>query len=143
MEHLLITVHVLFVVFAIGPLAHAATTASRGVRAGDATAVAGSARTVKIYGYLSIVVAVIGMGLVQPKYQHSFGDTWVWLSVVLWAIATALVFALLLPSLQGAAKALANGASAASLTGRIAAAGGIIALLYAVIVALMVYKPGS
>jgi uncharacterized membrane protein len=143
MEKLLITVHVLFAVFAIGPLAHAATTAARGVRSGDGAAVATSARTVTIYGYLSVVVAIIGMGLVQPKYQHSFGDTWVWLSLVLWVVATALVFALLLPSLKGAATALASGASATALAGRVAAAGGIIALLYAVIVALMVYKPGS
>ena len=135
--------HVLFAVFAIGPLAHAATTAARGVRSADAGAVATSARTVTIYGYLSVVVAIIGMSLVQPKYQHSFGDTWVWLSLVLWAVATATVFAVLIPSLKGASTALANGAPAGSLTGRIAASGGVIALLYAVIVALMVYKPGS
>jgi uncharacterized membrane protein len=143
MRHLLDTLHILFAIFAVGPLVHAATTAARGVRAGNAGAVASSARTVKLYGYLSILVPIFGMSLVQSKYQHEFRDTWIWLSVVLWVIATALVFALLLPNLNGAAVALANKAPAASLVGRIAASGGVIALLYVVIVVLMVYKPGG
>jgi uncharacterized membrane protein len=161
MRHLLEALHILFAIFAIGPLVHAATTAARGVKAGDASAVAGSARTVKIYGYASIAVAVLGFGLVQPKWDNRFGDTWVWLSLVLYLVSLAVVFALLLPSLQGAAKALTGstvstggavdaGASAATggsaaeaFTARIAAGGGLVALIFAVIVFLMVFKPGS
>lgn len=171
MRHLLEALHILFAIFAVGPLVHAATTAARGVRAGDASAVAGSARTVKIYGYASIAVAVLGFGLVQPKWDNRFGDTWVWLSLVLYLVALAVVFALLLPSLQGAARALAGaavggaavggaaagtgevagpgapagtgGAAAEAFTARIAASGGVVALIFAVIVFLMVFKPGS
>ncbi|MGX7678102.1 DUF2269 family protein [Jatrophihabitans sp. DSM 45814] len=143
MRHTLEFIHVLLAIFAIGPLVHAATTAARGVKAGDAAAVASSARTVKIYGYLSLLVVVFGFGLVQSKYHHEFSDTWIWLSIVLYAIALALVLMLLLPSLQGAATALAHGASAESLTARIAASGGVVALLFAGIVYLMVFKPGS
>ncbi|UQX89452.1 hypothetical protein M6D93_05455 [Jatrophihabitans telluris] len=143
MRHLLETLHIVFAIFAIGPLVHAATTAARGIKAADANAVASSARTVKIYGYLSVVVAILGVGLVQPRYDHSFGDTWVWTALVLWFVASGLVFSLILPNLQGAATALRNGSSAANLAGRVAAGGGIVALLYVAIVVLMVYKPGS
>jgi uncharacterized membrane protein len=143
MRHLFETIHVLLAVFAIGPLVHAASTAARGVRTGDAAAVRSSARTVRIYGYLSLLVALAGMSLVQPKYDHEFGDTWIWLSLVLWVVATAVVFALLLPGLNGAASALEHGAPAQTLVARVAAGGGTVALLYAVIVVLMVYKPGS
>ncbi|MDQ1729918.1 MAG: hypothetical protein QOK10_77 [Pseudonocardiales bacterium] len=143
MRHLLQTLHILFAIFAVGPLVHAATTASRGVRQADGHAVATAARTVRIYGYASLLVALFGFGLVQPKYDHQFSDTWIWLSVVLYVVALAVLFAVLQPSLQRAATALAEGSSAQPLNARIAASGGVIGLLFAVIVVLMVYKPGS
>lgn len=143
MEHLFLALHLLFAIFAVGPLVHAATTASRGVKTGDATAVKSSARTIQLYGYLSLLVAVFGMGLVQPKYHNAFGDTWVWLSLVLYVIALALVLVLIVPSLNRAATALASGSSAETLTARVAGTGGLVALLFAAIVVLMVYKPGK
>jgi uncharacterized membrane protein len=143
MEHLFLALHLLFAIFAVGPLVHAATTAARGVKASDASAVKASARTVQIYGYLSLLVAVFGMGLVQPKYHHEFGDTWVWLSLVLYVIALAVVLVLIVPSLNRAATALADGSTAETLTARIAGTGGMVALLFAAIVVLMVYKPGN
>ena len=48
MFKLLFALHLLFANFAIGPLVHAATTAGRGVRTGDAAATAGSARMLRI-----------------------------------------------------------------------------------------------
>jgi uncharacterized membrane protein len=143
MEHLFLALHLIFVVFAIGPLVHAATTASRGVKNADAAAVQRSARTVRIYGFLSILAALFGFALVQPKYHHEFGNTWVWVSVILYVVAIALVFALILPSLNRAASELANGTTAQALTGRVAAVGGVVAVLFAAIVVLMVYKPGK
>lgn len=143
MQHLLIAIHVLLAIFAIGPLIQLASTAARGIRAEDPAALRSSAKSVKIYGYLSVLVAIVGMSLVQPRYHHQFGDTWVWMSAVLWLVATATVFSLLLPALDNAATALESEASAQPLVGRVAASGGIIAGIYAVIVILMVYKPGS
>src|SRR5438270_173974 len=84
MRHLLLALHVLFAIFAVGPLVGAASAAARGIRAGDASAVAGSARTVRLYGYLSIVVPLLGMGLVQPKWHAKFSYPWVWISLVLY-----------------------------------------------------------
>lgn len=141
MRDLLLALHLLFAVFAIGPLVGAASVAARGVKAGDAAAVSASARTVRLYGYLSIVVALLGMAMVQPKWHAKFSYPWVWLSVVLFLIALALTLAVLEPGLRRAGAALAAGGDASPFTGRVAAAGGLIALLYAVIIFLMVYRP--
>ena len=141
MRHLFLALHLLFAVFAIGPLVGAASVAARGVKAGDAVAVAGSARTVRIYGYLSILVAVFGLAMVQPKWHAQFSYPWVWISLVLFVIALALTLAVLEPGLRGAAQALGQGNDASGFAGRVAASGGLIALIYAVIIVLMVYRP--
>jgi uncharacterized membrane protein len=142
MRHLLLSLHILSAIFAIGPLVGAATTAARGIRAGDAAAVAGSARTVRLYGYLSILAALLGMDLVRPKWHAKFSYPWVWISLLLYLAALALSLAVLAPSLRRAASRLTSADSDARReAGRAAAAGGVIALLFAVIVFLMVYQP--
>jgi uncharacterized membrane protein len=141
MRHLLLALHILFAIFAVGPLVGAAGAAARGIRAGDASAVAGSARTIRLYGYLSIVVALLGMGLVQPKWHAKFSYPWVWISLLLYLAALALSLAVLAPSLRRAAGRLTDGVDARADAGRAAAVGGVIALLFAVIVFLMVYQP--
>ncbi len=151
MFKLLLALHVLTAVFAIGPLVHAATTASRGIRSGDAAATATSARLLRIYAYASVVVIVLGFGLMSSTsdYTHrrtaEFSETWIWLSVLLWAVAIALVLAVLVPSLTRAGTLIEAGDAAAvgPLTARIAASGGVVALIFAAIVFLMVYRPGS
>ncbi|MBE7188707.1 hypothetical protein, partial [Jatrophihabitans endophyticus] len=147
-------------------LVHAATTASRGIRTGDGAATASSARLLRIYGIASALVVILGFGLMSVKRTAesvmprrytdylpaggsgsarvaSFGDTYIWLSLVLWVVAVALVLAFLVPTLQKATTAIAAEQSVLSLTGRVAAAGGVVALLFAGIVFLMVYRPGG
>jgi uncharacterized membrane protein len=143
MHNLLLALHVLTAVFGIGPLAHAATNASRGVRSGDADATAASARMARIYSYGSVIVVLLGMSLVRPKWQAEFGDTWVWLSLVLWVLATALTLLLLVPSLDRATEVIRAGEPVDALKARVAASGGIVGLTFAVIIFLMVYRPGS
>ena len=55
---LVFALHLLFAIFAIGPLVHAATTAGRGVRTGNGAATAASARMLKIYSYASVLVII-------------------------------------------------------------------------------------
>ena len=143
MHNLLLALHVLTAVFAIGPLAHAATTASRGVRTADADATAGSARMARLYGYASVIVVLFGMSLVRPKWHAEFGDTWVWLALVLWAVAIALLLVVLVPALDRATDIIRAGDPVGPLKARVAASGGIIGLIFAVIVFLMVYRPGK
>jgi len=153
MRHLLLALHLLFAIFAVGPLVHAATTASRGVKAGDAAAVRGAARTTRVYSYASLLVVVLGFALMSQKgyggRKTEFSETWIWLSLVLYVIALGVAVAVLIPALESAAGAITdatpagNGAAASSLVARVAAAGGLIALLFAGIVFLMVYQPGA
>ncbi|HEX3932576.1 MAG TPA: DUF2269 family protein [Nocardioides sp.] len=150
MFKLLLFLHLLAAIFAVGPLVGAATTASRALRTPDAGAATAAARTIRLYSYVSIVVVVLGMGLMSQKAPWDksqtvadLGDTWIWLSVLLWLAAMAVSLGVLVPSLTKAAAEIASGNKVATLTGRVAASGGTIGLIFAVIVVLMVYQPGG
>lgn len=149
MFNLFLALHVLAAVFVIGPLAHATTTAGRGIRTGDGVATASASRTARIYAFVSVVVVILGFGLMSIKDPDThvkageFSQTWIWLSVLLWLAAMALVLAVLVPTLDKATQMIAKQESVVSLTARAGAAGGVVALLFAVIVFLMVYQPGK
>jgi hypothetical protein len=147
MLKILLALHLLFAIFAIGPLAHAATTASRGVRRGDGLATASAARMLRIYSYASVLVILAGGALMSQKRRGrqiaEFGDTWIWLSLVLWALAIAVVLGLIVPTLDRATQRIAAEDSVVTLTARVAAGGGIVGLIFAAIVFLMTYKPGG
>jgi len=137
----------LFAIFAIGPLVHAATTAARGVRQRDAKATAYTARMARIYAYVSVLVVVFGFGLMASKQDGQqvakVSETWIWLSALLWLIAVALVLAVVVPTLDKATALISKQESPASLTGRVAAAGSVVGIVFTVIVFLMVYQPGG
>ncbi len=149
MVKLVFALHLLFAIFAIGPLVAAATTAGRGVRTGDGAATASSARMLKIYSYASVLVVIAGMALMsmddpdeKGKKIGEFSQTWIWLSVVLWVVAIAIVLAVVVPTLNKATALIQQQGSVVTLTGRVAAAGGVVGLIFAGIVFLMVYQPG-
>src|SRR4051794_22641780 len=150
MFKLLLFLHLLAAIFAVGPLVGAATTASRALRHSDATAATSAARMIRLYSYVSVVVVVLGMGLMSQKAPWDsaeevgeIGDTWIWLSLLLWVAAMAISLGVLVPSLRKAAAAIGAGDSADSLVGRVAGGGGVVGLIFAVIVVLMVYRPGG
>jgi hypothetical protein len=120
------------------------------VRTGDAAATASSARLLKIYSYASVLVVLAGMALlsVDSPYRKGtkvgeFGDLWVWLSLVLWLVAIAIVLGVVVPALTTATERIGKQEAVATLTGRVAASGGAVGLIFAAIVFLMVYRPGS
>jgi uncharacterized membrane protein len=143
----LLAAHLVLAVFAVGPLVHAATTAGRGVRTGDGAATASASRMLRIYSYVSVLVVVAGLGLMSQKRNGQtlgeFGDTWVWLSLVLWLVAVGLVLGVAVPTLDKATEQIAAEESVVSLTARVAASGGLVGILFLVIVVLMVYRPGG
>ncbi|MDT4912405.1 MAG: hypothetical protein QOC66_1533 [Pseudonocardiales bacterium] len=147
MLKLLLAAHLVLAVFAIGPLVHAATTAGRGIRQGDAAATASSSRVLRIYSYASVLVVLAGLALMSQKRSGQqlgeIGDTWVWLSILLWLVAVGLVLGAIVPTLDKATKGIAEQASVVTLTGRVAALGGVVALVMLVIIVLMVYRPGG
>ena len=149
MIKILLALHLLTAVFAVGPLVGAATTASRGLRNKDAAATSGAARVLTIYSYASVIVVILGFGLMSandpygPGKVADFGDLWIWLSVLLWVVAMVLLLAVAVPALTKATVSLGEGDAVQALTGRVAAAGGVVGLIFAAIVFLMVYRPGS
>ncbi|MEO6886445.1 MAG: DUF2269 family protein [Jatrophihabitantaceae bacterium] len=147
MFKILLALHLLFAIFTIGPLVHAATTAGRGVRKGDAAATATSSRILRIYAIASVLVIIFGFGLMSSK-RHGvevakFSQTWIWLSAVLWLIAVVLILAVVVPTLDKATALIGKQESVVSMTGKIAAFGGIVGILFVVVVFLMVYQPGK
>lgn len=149
MFNILMALHLLTAVFAIGPLVGAATTASRGLRTKDAAATSGAARVLTIYSYASVLVVIFGFGLMSsdnpygPGKVAEFGELWIWLSLLLWVVAMVLLLAVAVPALKKATAALGAGGAVEALTGRVAATGGVVGLIFAAIIFLMVYQPGS
>jgi uncharacterized membrane protein len=156
---LLLFLHLLAAIFAVGPLVGAATTAARALRTPDAAAATSAARTIRIYTYASVVVVLLGFGLMSAKApgdssQHvaDIGDAWILLSIVCWGASVAVALGGLVPALTQAATTIGEGgeggeggpaSSVSTIAGRVAAFGGATGLLYAAIVLLMVYQPGG
>lgn len=141
--------HLVLAIFVIGPLVHATTTAARGLRTGSADATATAARTTRIYAYASVLVVVFGFALMSSTSPYTgqavatFGQTWIWLSTLLWLVGVAIALALTAPALERATRQLSVGQGVEELSARVAASGGVIGLIFVVIVVLMVYRPGS
>lgn len=148
MYDFLLALHLVFAVFAIGPLVHAATTAGRGIRKGDGEATASSSRLLRVYGYVSVLVIVTGLILMSLDSPHGsgkvgdVGELWIWLSLALWVVGVALILGVTVPTLDRATQLIAQEESVVSLTARVAASGGAVGLMFAVVVFLMVYRPG-
>ncbi|MEO9140033.1 MAG: hypothetical protein ABI345_13320 [Jatrophihabitans sp.] len=150
MYDFLLALHILFAVFAIGPLVHAATTAGRGVRKGDGVATATSVRLLRVYGYASVLVVIVGFALMSVNLPYGngkekageIGQLWIWLSLLLWAAAIGLILGVIVPTLDNATQLIAEQGSVVTLTARVAAAGGVVGLIFAAVVFLMVYRPG-
>ncbi|WP_182346422.1 DUF2269 family protein [Tomitella gaofuii] len=149
MYKIMLALHLVFAIFAIGPLIHATTTASRGLRTGDAGAVATSSKSTRIYSYASFLAVIFGFGLMSSKYPWndqtvaSFSEPWIWISLILWFVAIVVALIVVVPALDSAVEKLKAGESASALIGKVAGSGGVIALLFLATVFLMVYKPGA
>lgn len=148
MFKIMLALHLVFAVFAIGPLVHAATTAGRGVRTGSAEGVASSIRALRYYSIASIGAIIFGFGLMSADAPWGgkvgeFSDTYIWLSLILWVVAIGIVHALLIPALDKVAQKITAQDSVVALTARVAAIGGVVGLIFVAVVFLMVYKPGA
>jgi uncharacterized membrane protein len=140
--NLVVSLHVIAAIFLLGPLVFATSATPRAIRSGGADTLRFLARTSSIYTYASILVLILGAANVQSRYGYSFGQTWIWLSLVLFVLALGLVIALVLPAQKRALKLLEAGQDATKQLPVIAAAGGTAALAIAAIAFLMIYQPG-
>lgn len=143
----LLAAHLVLVVFTIGPLMHVAKTASRGIRHGDAAATASAARSLRIYAYVSVLVVIAGGALMSQKRHGErvadFSDVWIWVSLLLWLLAMAIVLGGLVPTMSKVTKLIEAEDSVVTYTARVVAGGSVVATIFFAIIVLMVYKPGS
>jgi hypothetical protein len=142
---ILLIVHVLAAIVAVGPVTVAASmfpAAARRVLAepGDDRARAvlrNLHRVCRVYALVGVVVPVFG--LATANSLHVLGDTWLIVSMVLTAIAAAVLAALVLPRQSAVLKGPAEMAD----TKRLAMYTGMFNLLWATVTVLMIVRPGS
>ncbi|ADI07565.1 hypothetical protein SBI_04445 [Streptomyces bingchenggensis BCW-1] len=168
MTKLLLSVHVLAAILAIGPIAVAASLFPRFARdsgdSGDARkpddrkpddrepdARRGPAIAAFLHricrGYTVVGLAVPVFGLATGAQLGVLGDAWLITSIVLTTIAAALLALAILPTQQRLLAApdgtdTAENTRAAATT-RLAMTTGIFNLLWAIVVVLMIVRPGS
>ena len=83
------------------------------------------------------------LDIATRKQIAEFKDTWIWVSLLLWAVAIAIVLLEIVPTLNGVTKSIEAEDSVVARTMRVAAAGGVVGMLFIAIVVLMVYRPGG
>lgn len=148
MEALFAALHVVGAVFIVGPMAILPMTGMRAIRAGQGGQVTVLARSTFVFSLLSLLVVVLGFGILGVTTHDTKVTTpWVLSSLILYVIAFALSVFGVVPALRSAAERLtatpADGAAVDTRRayGRVAMLSGIASLLLVAIVVLMSWKP--
>ncbi|MGW7095702.1 hypothetical protein [Streptomyces sp. NPDC054874] len=150
MTKLLLSLHVLASILAVGPITVAASMfpryakppapGSEGPHDHDTRTAAFLHKICR--GYAVVGIAVPVLGLATGAQMGVLGDAWLLASIVLTAIAAALLMAMVLPG-QRELLMDAPVAEQRSAAARLAMTTGIFNLLWATVVVLMIVRPGS
>lgn len=156
MTKLLLAVHVLAAVITIGPVTVAAgmfpPAARRAAAAPDDPAGLATVRTLHriCRVYAGIAVAVPVFGLATAGSLHVLGSAWLITSIVLTALAAAVLGARILPRQGAALSALGGPARGAAQSDAVLRTArqlgmytGLFNLLWATVTVLMIIRPGS
>jgi hypothetical protein len=145
---ILLIVHVLAAILAVGPVAVAASmfpVAARRAAAGPPGHASADLRVLhricRVYATICVIVPVFG--LATAGGMHVMGDAWVIVSIALTALAAGVLGLLVLPR-QSALLATAEPADGTSgAPARLAMYTGMFNLLWAAVTILMIVRPGS
>lgn len=144
MTKLLLSIHVIAAIIAIGPVAVAASrfpAATRRLLADGGEREVAELRTLhkicRVYAVVGIVVPAFGLATAQSL--GVLGDPWLIISITLTAIAAAVLVLLVLP---GQERVLTT-APDSGTPGRLAMHAGLFNLLWATVTILMITRPGS
>ncbi|MEU6951931.1 hypothetical protein [Streptomyces sp. NPDC045714] len=150
MTKLLLSLHVLASILTVGPITVAASMfpryakppapGSEGPHDHDTRTAAFLHTICRVYAVVGIAVPVLG--LATGARMGVLGDAWLLASIVLTAIAAALLMAMVLPG-QRELLMDAPVAEQRSAAARLAMTTGIFNLLWATVVVLMIVRPGS
>jgi hypothetical protein len=138
----LLSLHVLAAILAVGPVTVAASMFPAAVRRGDADQLRLLHRICRVYAGIGIAVPVFGFATASSL--GVLGDVWLIVSIALTALAAAVLVFQVLPG-QGSllAEPPAEGAVATRVGTRLAMYTGIFNLLWATVTVLMIVRPGS
>lgn len=148
MNAVLLSVHVLAAVLAVGPVCVAASMvpaeARRAVEAGPEGAgrLPVLIRICRTYALVGIAVPVFG--LATASSMGVLTDAWVLVSIVLTLVAAGLLGLRILPQQRALLDTVGTDrARVGELAGRLAGATGMFNLLWATVTVLMIVRPGS
>jgi hypothetical protein len=150
MTKILLSLHVLAAIIAIGPVAVAASMfppAAR--RAGASGSDTSSAATIQLLHRICRVYAGIGLavpvlGFATASYMRILGSGWLIASIILTAAAAGVLVLLVLPGQEELLGHInTNGTVERSVTAQLAMYTGFFNLLWAAVTVLMVLRPGS
>ncbi len=138
---LLLILHILAVVVAFSPAVVHSLTGSRLMREDEAAGRrffgVAAANDRRVYLPALLVVGVLGFALVGlSDGAFEFSEPWISAAALLWVIIAGIVGAVIVPG----ERALAEGDRPAEK--KVGAAGGIVTVLFIVVLILMVVKPG-
>ena len=140
MTAFLLSVHVIAAIVFIGPVTVATSLFPRYAREGNAPVVEVLHRISRVYAVLGVSVPVFGIA--TGAQLGVLGDPWLVVSLALTAGAAALLALVVLPG-QARVVAGLRAAEPVRVAPRLAAASGVFALTWAVVVVLMIVRPGS
>ena len=139
--------HVVAAVFIVGPMAILPMTAMRAVRSGQGGQVAVLAQSTFVFSLLSLLVAVLGFGVIGLNEEGTTISTPLVLSsIILYVVALALNLIAVVPALRSAAEHLQDSATQELQKPdyrRITIGSGVVTVLLVVITVLMAWHPGS
>lgn len=95
--------------------------------------------TPRVYGPALVIAGLFGFGLTgvsSANNVYSFGDPWISVAMLLWFVMLGVLFGLLMPAEKKA------GAGDAAAVKMVPMFGGILHLLLAVMLIVMIWKPG-
>jgi len=147
MTGFLLSAHVIAAILAVGPVAVAASMFPAAARAAAASENPGAVRVLhritRVYAAVGIAVPVFGVA--TGASLGVLTDGWLLASIVLTAAAAALLIAGVLPGQSRTLAALEEARHDVldRISRRVAGHTGAFNLLWAIVVVLMIYRPGS
>jgi hypothetical protein len=138
-DKLLLWFHIASVMFLLGPLTIATTTTPRYIRAGDVAVLRHLNRTTRIFAIGSLLVLLFGLGIAHKNLSKP----WLTVSMTLFVVGLVLLLVIVEPDQRKAITKLENSESAEVHRGRIVAISSAVALIWLVVLALMVWRPGG
>jgi hypothetical protein len=138
-DKILLWCHIAAVMFLLGPLTIATVSTPRYIRASEITVLRHLHRTTRIFGGGSLLVLVFGLGIAHKNISKP----WLTVSMTLFVVGMLLLVFFVEPDQRKAIRELDEGRSAEVFRGRIVAISSTVALMWLVVLALMVWRPGA